>query len=104
MPESRIANVERDVSELKSDMRDLKKDVARIREKLFNGICKTVDDLAELLPLLMTKEDNEKLRSVKKPRRLEILATVIGILIGLQTLGILDGIRAAIYNWLTGGG
>ena len=39
----------------------------------------------------------------KKPKRLEIMAVVITALVGLQTLGILDGIRAAISGWLAGG-
>lgn len=38
----------------------------------------------------------------KQPKRLEVLATIVGILIGLQTLGFVDGIRAAIFQWLAG--
>ena len=40
----------------------------------------------------------------KKPRRLEVLTVVIAIIVGLQSIGLLDGIKAAITRWLTGGG
>ncbi|MFP4378694.1 MAG: hypothetical protein ACLFP4_16755 [Spirochaetales bacterium] len=38
----------------------------------------------------------------RKPRRLEVLTTVLAVAIGLQSLGLLDGIRAVIWQALTG--
>ena len=38
----------------------------------------------------------------KKPRRLEIIGAIIVALVGLQTLGIVDGVRLAIARWLGG--
>ena len=51
----------------------------------------------------MTKlEDKCALRNGKKPMRLEILTGIMALMLGLQTLGLLDGIRAMVYGWLSG--
>ncbi len=39
----------------------------------------------------------------KKPRRLEIIGGIIVAMVGLQTLGFIDGLRLAIARWLSGG-
>ena len=39
----------------------------------------------------------------KKPRRLEIIGGIVVLLVGLQTLGVVDGLRVAIMGWLAGG-
>ena len=39
----------------------------------------------------------------KKPRRVEIMLGIMGILVAAQTLGVIEGLRAAIQGWLTGG-
>jgi hypothetical protein len=38
----------------------------------------------------------------KKPRRLEVLTTILAVAIGLQSLGLLDAVRAVIWQALTG--
>jgi len=37
-----------------------------------------------------------------KPRRVEIMLAIMGILVAAQTLGFVDGIRDAIKVWLNG--
>jgi len=39
----------------------------------------------------------------KKPRRVEIMLTIMGILVAAQTLGVVEGLRVAITGWLNGG-
>jgi len=46
----------------------------------------------------------KKLGTGKKPKRLEIIGAVIVALVGLQSLGVFDGIRAGVSAWLAGGG
>ena len=46
--------------------------------------------------------NNGVAKNGKKPRRLEILTGVMALLLGLQTLGIFEGVRQAIVNWLAG--
>jgi hypothetical protein len=38
----------------------------------------------------------------KRPKRLEILTTILAVAIGLQSLGLLDAVRAVIWQALTG--
>ena len=40
----------------------------------------------------------------KKPKRMEILTATIIALVGLQSLGVIEGLRVVIVGWLTGGG
>jgi len=42
-------------------------------------------------------------RNGKKPRRMEVLTVVIAATVGAQSIGLLDGIKAAFMQWLTGG-
>ena len=39
----------------------------------------------------------------KKPRRLEALTITIAATVGLQSIGLLDGIKALIMQWFVGG-
>ncbi len=39
----------------------------------------------------------------KKPRRVEVMLGIMGILVAAQTLGFIDGLRLAIMRWLSGG-
>lgn len=36
----------------------------------------------------------------KQPKRLEILTIVIGILVGLQTLGVFEVVRELLRRWI----
>ena len=39
----------------------------------------------------------------KKPRRLEIMGAAIVGLVGLSELGVLEGLKAVVYNFFSGG-
>ena len=39
----------------------------------------------------------------KKPKRVEVMLGIMGILVAAQTLGLVDGLRVAIMGWLAGG-
>ena len=39
----------------------------------------------------------------KKPRRVEIMLSIMGGLVAAQTLGLVDGLRLVIYQWVNGG-
>lgn len=39
----------------------------------------------------------------KKPRRVEVMLGIMGILVAAQTLGLVDGLRIAVAHWLSGG-
>ena len=60
------------------------------------GVETTVKNMAKTAP----KSPKEE----KKPRRLEIIGGVIVALVGLQSLGVFDGIRAGLAAWLSGSG
>jgi hypothetical protein len=64
------------------------------------------DGMAERLRRVEKKFEEHEGKAVHKgnPRRLEILGLVIAGLVFLQTIGLFDGIRIAIFNWLSGGG
>ena len=51
----------------------------------------------------MTKLEERIDGNGKKPRRLEIIGGIVVLLVGLQTLGVVDGLRVAIMGWLAGG-
>ena len=51
----------------------------------------------------MTKLEERLDGNGKKPRRLEIIGGIVVLLVGLQTLGVVDGLRVAIMGWLAGG-
>ena len=39
----------------------------------------------------------------KKPKRVEVMLGIMGILVAAQTLGLVDGLRSAVAHWLAGG-
>lgn len=104
MAESRIANVERDVGELRKDMRELKRHIAEIREKLFNGVLKTVEEIDKILPTLATKADLKRSPTGKKPKRWEILFVLVAALTILNVVGLIEPIGKAFRLWIAGEG
>lgn len=66
-------------------------------------------EIEGILKAIMTNlgEINTTLRLAngggKKPRRVEIMLAIMGILVAAQTLGLVDGTRMAIIRWLSGG-
>lgn len=52
----------------------------------------------------LVRSNNGTKANGKKPKRMEILTGVIVALVGLQSLGVIEGLRTAIVGWLSGGG
>jgi hypothetical protein len=97
-----IRELKREFVDFKKEFGELAKSHNEMRIVVFNGLRDKVKDLHELLPKLMVLLPKGGVRA-KPPKRMEYLTVLIGVLLGLQTLGVFDGLRLLIRTWIQGG-
>lgn len=91
------AHLDDSLDEVKEDLKELTRSHNEVHSVVTDGLKDSVRDLKDEVSEL------RKSRPQKKPRRLELLLAIIAILSFSQAVGLLDGIRLAIGQWLTGG-